>query len=241
MTERSDILVAGAGAAGLTLGIALAEAGFEVTIAGRLDLRRNGRTVALFEASLRFYRALGLWERLASEAAPLAITRIIDDTGSAFHPPPAEFHAAEIDLPALGQNIENADLVTELAAAARRTPGLRLIEGFFTDYAFRPESVAAIARRRTTVRSSPDRRRRRPRVAAAHRRRYRRARMDLSTGGADRDSLACRAPPRYVDGIPYARGALYAGAASPAYGSSASLEPRLADEPARRGTPARTR
>ena len=144
MSERSDILIAGAGAAGLTLGIALAGAGFEVTIAGRLDLRRNGRTVALFEASLRFYRALGLWDRFASEAAPLAITRIIDDTGSAFHPPPAEFHAAEIGLPALGQNIENADLVAELAAAARQTPGLRLIEGFFTDYAFRPESVAAI-------------------------------------------------------------------------------------------------
>ena len=143
MSERSDILIAGAGAAGLTLGIALAEAGFEVTIAGRLDLRRNGRTVALFEASLRFYRALGLWERLATQAAPLAITRIVDDTGSPFHPPPAEFRAAEIGLAALGQNIENADLVAELAAAVRQTPGLRLIDGFFTDYAFRTESVAA--------------------------------------------------------------------------------------------------
>jgi 2-octaprenyl-6-methoxyphenol hydroxylase len=143
MSERSDILIAGSGAAGLTLGIALAEAGFEVTIVGRLDLRRNGRTVALFEASLRLYRALGLWERLAAQAAPLATIRIIDDTNSAFRPPPVEFEAGEIDLPAFGQNIENADLVAELAAAARQMPGLRLIEGFLTDYDFRPESVAA--------------------------------------------------------------------------------------------------
>ena len=143
MSERSDILVAGAGAAGLTLGIALAEAGFEVTIVGRLDRRRNGRTVALFEASLRLYRALGLWERLAPQAAPMAVIRIVDDTGSLFRQPPAEFDAAEIDLPAFGQNIENADLVAELAAAARQMPGLRLIEGFLTDYDFRPESVAA--------------------------------------------------------------------------------------------------
>lgn len=143
MSERSDILVAGAGAAGLTLGIALARSGFEVTLVGRLDLRRNGRTVALFEASLRFYRALGLWGQLATLAAPLAAIRIIDDTDSFFRPPPAEFEAAEIDLPAFGQNIENADLVAELAAAARRTPGLRLVEDFLTDYRFHPESIAA--------------------------------------------------------------------------------------------------
>jgi 2-octaprenyl-6-methoxyphenol hydroxylase len=143
MSERSEILIAGAGAAGLTLGIALAEAGFEVTIVGRLDRRRNGRTVALFEASLRLYRALGLWERLAPQAAPMAVVRIIDDTGSPFRQPPAEFDAGEIDLPAFGQNIENADLVAELAAAARQTPGLQLIEGCLTDYQFRPESVAA--------------------------------------------------------------------------------------------------
>lgn len=143
MNERSDILVAGAGAAGLTLGIALAEAGFEVSVVGRLDRRRNGRTVALFEASLRLYRALDLWDRLAPCAAPMAVVRILDDTGSLFRPPAAEFDAGEIDLPAFGQNIENADLVAELAAAARATNGLQLVEGLFAAYDFRPESVAA--------------------------------------------------------------------------------------------------
>ena len=143
MDGRSDIIIAGAGAAGLTLGIALAEAGFQVIVVGRLDLRRNGRTVALFEASLRLYRALGLWRRLAGQTAPLAAIRIIDATDSLFHPPPAEFEAAEIGLAAFGQNIENADLVAELAAAARLLPGLKLIESLLTDYQFNAESVAA--------------------------------------------------------------------------------------------------
>ena len=75
MDTRTEILVAGAGAAGLTAGIALARAGFSVAVRGDLDLRRNGRTVALFEASLRLYRALGLWERLAIRATPIGIGR----------------------------------------------------------------------------------------------------------------------------------------------------------------------
>ena len=143
MDARSDILVAGAGAAGLTLGIALAEAGFRVTIAGRLDLRRNGRTVALFEASLRLYRALGLWERLAPQAAPLAAIRIVDATESQFRPPPADFNAAEIGLPAFGQNIENADLVAVLAGVVREKENICLVESLLADYRFNAESVAA--------------------------------------------------------------------------------------------------
>jgi 2-octaprenyl-6-methoxyphenol hydroxylase len=129
MTIQSDILIAGAGAAGLTAGIALAREGFSVTVAGELDSRRNGRTVALFEASLRLYRALGLWERLAPIATPLERIRLVEDTGSLFRVPPVVLEAEEVGLPAFGCNIENASLVETLAAVARETPGLRLVSG----------------------------------------------------------------------------------------------------------------
>ncbi len=135
MTQRSDILIAGAGAAGLTTAIALAGAGFRVTVAGGLDIRRNGRTVALFEASLRLYRALGLWERLEHLSMPLRRIRLVDDTGSLFRLPPVELEAAEIGLPAFGANIENAALVEALALIARQTPGVTLVEGMLGDYA----------------------------------------------------------------------------------------------------------
>ena len=133
MTQRSDILIAGAGAAGLTTAIALAGAGFSVTVAGGLDIRRNGRTVALFEASLRLYRALGLWERLEHLSMPLRRIRLVDDTGSLFRLPPVELEAAEIGLPAFGANIENAALVEALALIARQTPGVTLVEGMLGD------------------------------------------------------------------------------------------------------------
>ena len=124
MTIRSDILVAGAGAAGLTTAIALAGAGFSVTVAGGLDTRRNGRTVALFEASVRLYRSLGLWERLE----PLSM-------------PPVELEAAEIGLPAFGANIENAALVEALAVIARGTPGVEIVESMLGDYATHDDAI----------------------------------------------------------------------------------------------------
>ena len=141
MTIRSDILVAGAGAAGLTTAIALAQTGFSVTVAGGLDIRRNGRTVALFEASLRLYRSLGLWERLEPLSMPLRRIRLVDDTGSLFHLPPVELEAAEIGLPAFGANIENAALVEALAAIARETQGVTIVDGMLGDYATFDEGV----------------------------------------------------------------------------------------------------
>ncbi len=143
MTTRTEILIAGAGAAGLTTGIALAQAGFAVTVAGPLDIRRNGRTVALFEASLQLYRALGLWERLAPHSASLERIRLIDDTGSLFPTAPVLLRADEIGLAAFGANIENADLVAALAESARQTPGLTLMETNLVDYLISSEKVIA--------------------------------------------------------------------------------------------------
>ena len=57
---KTDILVVGTGAAGLSTAIALAQSGFAVVASGALDTVSNGRTVALFEGSLRFFRALNL-------------------------------------------------------------------------------------------------------------------------------------------------------------------------------------
>jgi 2-octaprenyl-6-methoxyphenol hydroxylase len=142
MTQQTEILIAGAGAAGLTTGIALANAGFDVTIVGALDERRNARTVALFEASLRLYRALNLWDQLSAFATPLERIRLIDDTDSIFRPEPVLLRASEIGLDAFGANIENADLVAALAAAARETPGVHLIDDLLGDYILSSRNVS---------------------------------------------------------------------------------------------------
>jgi 2-octaprenyl-6-methoxyphenol hydroxylase len=140
-----DIIVAGAGAAGLSAAIALADAGFRTLCIGRLDLEAHGRTVALFEGSLRFYRALGLWQQLSSIACPIEAISMIDDTGSAFRARTVTFSAHEIGLPALGANIENNALVEALADIARNKPNLTLRDDFLSDADFQTDRVGVIA------------------------------------------------------------------------------------------------
>ena len=125
---RTEVCVVGAGITGLVLGLMLAPAGIDVVVAGRLGGPAPGRTVALLEGSIRLLDRLGLWPDLADEAEPMRVMRIVDDTGSLFRTPPVSFRAEEIDRPWFGCNIPNDVLLDRLAAAARRTSGLRLID-----------------------------------------------------------------------------------------------------------------
>ena len=76
-----EILVAGAGTAGLVAAIALAQSGFATCLVGPLDTRPSARTVALLDGSVRLLENLGLWDAVAPDTAPLAIMRLVDDTG----------------------------------------------------------------------------------------------------------------------------------------------------------------
>ncbi len=140
----ADIIVIGAGAAGLSAAIALAKAGFSVVAAGSLEQRGVGRTVALFEASLRFYDALGLWPQLANQAAKIETIRMLDATGSRVTVPPIAFSASEIGLAAFGENVENDHLVEQLAAVAREIPSLSLEDERLVDLAYGQDQVTAI-------------------------------------------------------------------------------------------------
>ena len=126
--DTFEVAVVGVGAAGLAAALAFAGDGFRTVLVGPAAARADGRTVALLDGSVRFLRAIGVWEEIEADAAPLATMRIVDDTGSLFRPPPATFQAGEIGLEAFGYNVENARLVDRLAAAARRTAGLEMIE-----------------------------------------------------------------------------------------------------------------
>ncbi|MGH6935469.1 MAG: FAD-dependent monooxygenase, partial [Methylocella sp.] len=140
---QADILVAGAGAAGLSTALALAQAGFSVFCAGHVDTRPNGRTVALFEASLRYYKALGVWPRFRGKTAPLARIAMIDATGARFPVPAVSLAASEIGLSAFGENIENNVLIEGLAEIALASPKLVLHEGIVDDISFEADVVRA--------------------------------------------------------------------------------------------------
>ena len=88
----ADVLIAGAGLAGLTAAFGFAQAGFDVVSSGPAERTGRGRTVALLDQSVAFLKSLGLWSSLQSQAAPLRALRLIDDTGALFPPRPVEFH-----------------------------------------------------------------------------------------------------------------------------------------------------
>jgi 2-octaprenyl-6-methoxyphenol hydroxylase len=141
LERASDILIAGAGLAGLTAAFGFARAGFNVVCCGAAERTGGGRTVALLDQSVGFLRSLGLWARLEPQAAPLRGLRLIDDTGALFPPRPVEFHASEIDLDAFGWNIENDRMAGALAAEISELPGLERIAEGVAAYDFGPKAV----------------------------------------------------------------------------------------------------
>jgi 2-octaprenyl-6-methoxyphenol hydroxylase len=141
--RTSDVLIAGAGLAGLAAALGFARAGFDVVSCGAGERTGRGRTVALLDRSAAFLDSLGLWASLRAEAAPLRSLRLIDDTGALFPPRPVEFHAAEIGLDAFGWNIENDRMADALAAEVARASRLERVMSGVAAYEFGPDAVRA--------------------------------------------------------------------------------------------------
>ena len=130
-----DIAIVGAGAVGLAAALTLATTGRSVAVIGPMHAPRDGRTVALLDGSWQLLAELGLTEALADRAAPLAVMRLVDDTGSLFRQPPVEFRASEVGLDAFGWNVENAELVETLTERLRDNAAIRHMPGFIAEIA----------------------------------------------------------------------------------------------------------
>jgi 2-octaprenyl-6-methoxyphenol hydroxylase len=123
-------IVAGAGPVGLVAALALAREAVAVTLVGGASESSSGRTVALFDDSIRLLTELGVWQGLAKEAAPLRTLRIIDDSDNLFRWRPLTFEAREIGLDAFGWNIATGALNAALRRVAETVPAIHLIDGF---------------------------------------------------------------------------------------------------------------
>jgi 2-octaprenyl-6-methoxyphenol hydroxylase len=132
-----EVLISGGGMVGLTLGIALADAGVDVVVlepqdpAAVTDAAFDGRSSAIARGSQRLLAALGIWPGMAAAAAPILDIRVSDG-----RPGAAASHlflhygrdelAEETDEP-LGYIVENRAVRTALHARAASLPALRLI------------------------------------------------------------------------------------------------------------------
>ncbi len=76
-TMSADVIVVGAGPAGLFAALALHNEGFRPVVVGPLpEGRRDHRTSALLDGSVLALKRLGVWPHLESKAAPLRVMRL---------------------------------------------------------------------------------------------------------------------------------------------------------------------
>ena len=142
-THVCDVLVAGAGLAGLTAAIAFARAGFDVVSCGADERLARGRTVAMLDRSVAYLDSLGVWPAIEVEAAPMRGLRIIDDTGGLFPPRPVEFSCSEIGLKTFGWNVENDLMADALATVVASTAGVERTALSVATYDFSGERALA--------------------------------------------------------------------------------------------------
>lgn len=108
-----DILIAGAGAAGLALAILLGQKGCRVAVIDKAPApapfsktRPSGRTVALMQSSAALLREIGIWERLLPHGGAMHTMRLIDDSGPRLLPgAKLDFQAGEAGFDSFGLNI----------------------------------------------------------------------------------------------------------------------------------------
>ena len=148
-----DVLIVGGGLVGMTLGIALADAGLSVLLVDREDPQTarsapyDGRASAIARASQRALQRIGLWQGMAPGAAPIWDIRVTDGrTGAGDRDSRTAWAASffvhykhdQVDngdrsdavdglAPPLGYIVENRVIRQACQEAASRLPNLTLL------------------------------------------------------------------------------------------------------------------
>ena len=142
--DKVDIIVAGAGPAGLIAALAFAHAGFGVRLIGPEAGAQDRRTTALMAPSMAFLDQLGVRDTIVGEAAPLRTMRIVDVTKRLVRSGPVSFHASEIGEDAFGWNVPNAVLARELQKAVAAHPAIEWTKAAIREWRIGGDSVAAV-------------------------------------------------------------------------------------------------
>lgn len=107
-----DVIVAGAGAAGLAVACQLAETGLKTAVISpffpqkKPKGQRDPRTIALMQPSMRLLEHMGLWPQpLKNASSPLMRLRLLDDSGNLLDGTNVTFTADELSDEPFGWNV----------------------------------------------------------------------------------------------------------------------------------------
>lgn len=145
--QRADAVIAGAALSGLSVALALAEAGLEVVIVDRTDPRAavagdgDIRTTAISLSSRRLLTALGAWDAVADRAEPILDIRVSDgDSPIHLH----YDHRTVGDEP-MGHIIVNNDLKKALLDRLATFPGVTIAPpGAIAELAITPGAASLV-------------------------------------------------------------------------------------------------
>ena len=82
--QRFDVLIAGGGLVGMTLGCALARGGLDVAVIDRdapltqLEGAYDGRASAISYGSAQVFKGIGLWDLIEEDVSPIRDVRVVD-------------------------------------------------------------------------------------------------------------------------------------------------------------------
>jgi 2-octaprenyl-6-methoxyphenol hydroxylase len=144
--------VSGGGVAGLTAAAMFGQAGFSVIcvdptppVTERDVQGSDMRTTAFLQPSQTLLEEAGLWTRLADEAAPLQIMRIVDAGGAVAEPRIVkDFNASDISDKPFGWNLPNWLLRRELTAHLDAMENVTFRAGTGTTTLFTRTSMAKV-------------------------------------------------------------------------------------------------
>ncbi|MCB1342793.1 MAG: UbiH/UbiF/VisC/COQ6 family ubiquinone biosynthesis hydroxylase, partial [Pseudooceanicola sp.] len=136
MSETCDILIVGGGLNGPALALALAQAGFRVTVIDALaeslreDAAFDGRAYALALTSQRLLKAIGVWSAVAEQAQPMLEIRVSDGhAGLGPSPLVLQFDHAEIEEGPMGYMVEDRHLRRAFLEAMAAEPLIGTVSG----------------------------------------------------------------------------------------------------------------
>lgn len=137
MEYDSDIVIVGGGLNGPALALALAQAGFGVTVVDALprvvrsDADFDGRAYALAMASVRLLGAIGIWDGIMDRCQPMLEVKVSDGRAGTgpLSPFALHFDHAEMEEGPMGHMCEDRVLRPAFLDAMDETPGITTISG----------------------------------------------------------------------------------------------------------------